>query len=454
MTMHKFRIINPKASQKAISEAEGKGSDFAVFGPEDIEILPFELVPPKEYEFPINSDTNKKFPNCCGFHSMVKDHVDKWFELFPNCCDEHRKLKGKIWFDKKVYTNIGYKVVTTLSYTEHIVEDSINKNEWYKLITDYIELAINSFGSLPLGFGNAVGLHSYIPNLEHFLKHETTGIPQKKLSELLEYIAKYKGVAKSKSTSDLVALELIYKKWLKAFPFDMKPFDRVKQKFEGRMPIFSGQGETNTYTGVTKYRARTQKELIESLISTTKRLLAAVDFTKLLDVENSKVHEIELINEAHRMKQFVLLKDYSDDESKYLKILKRWFKNEKEYVRELVSLIGISKDPSPVKGFEEYLQHPRRKELAKALKKEFQVEKGKAIKLLIIALENVEPSILSTKNRSMTALYKAMKKYFGRHIGSYQSINDYKYDPIIDKQDLSDIDQRVKSIFVTLEKKK
>jgi hypothetical protein len=58
------------------------------------------------------------------------------------------------------------------------------------------------------------------------------------------------------------------------------------------------------------------------------------------------------------------------------------------------------------------------------LKEKFDTEKGKNIKLLVMALRELD--LVSINSREFKNFYNSMKVYFNRDIGTYQSINDFK----------------------------
>jgi hypothetical protein len=93
------------------------------------------------------------------------------------------------------------------------------------------------------------------------------------------------------------------------------------------------------------------------------------------------------------------------------------------------------------KSFSGYLLHERREELAEKLKSEFSDEKGKGIRLLIEAL--AEHRLIAVENRQRTNIYNALKTFFARNIGSYQSIFSYPFDMVSDRKDLESIRTRL-----------
>jgi len=92
-----------------------------------------------DYEAPNN------FPNCCVYHSSIKEQSEIWLRKFPDCCENHKKLKGRYWFKKENYSLLPLKIVTELSYTENFIARNLHTDLWYKNISDYIEYSIESF---------------------------------------------------------------------------------------------------------------------------------------------------------------------------------------------------------------------------------------------------------------------------------------------------------------------
>ncbi|WP_321289039.1 hypothetical protein [uncultured Sunxiuqinia sp.] len=286
-----------------------------------------------EYEPPEN------FPNCCGYHKSIVEHTQEWLIKFPDCCASHKKLKTKYWFNKENYKLLPIKVVNELSYTENFIARNLDSDLWYKNITDYIEYSIESFG-VP-----NIGGDRYLANLEHWLKNtEPTDfeLPENKREKLLEFIEKLNNPGKKVNT-DLNILHTTFQKWLKTFP-DLPFFKKLKEQLKGKMPfnLLLYEPNHNRFTGLTKAKIRTQSELIEILINSTKNLLGAIDTPKLLSnglISDKVKYQIDLLNEQHKVRQNQLLVDYSDNEVKYVKIIKKWLKNEKSFLSELQPLI-------------------------------------------------------------------------------------------------------------------
>lgn len=98
-----------------------------------------------------------------------------------------------------------------------------------------------------------------------------------------------------------------------------------------------------------------------------------------------------------------------------------------------------------------HLLHTQPALLAERIKTVFNIEKGKSIRLLIKALEENQPALITVANRNFKAVYLALKETLGRDIGSYQSVMGYKYNSTADQPDYDAICQKLTHILTTLE---
>ena len=107
--------------------------------------------------------------------------------------------------------------------------------------------------------------------------------------------------------------------------------------------------------------------------------------------------------------------------------------------------LSTKNDKKKSKQFHDYFSCENPIALAEKLKSKFQTEKGKKIKILIDIL--VEKKKIEILPREYKNFYNKMKEYFGRDIGSYNSIQNVKdYDSI----DKTSICQLVDNILVNV----
>lgn len=96
-----------------------------------------------------------------------------------------------------------------------------------------------------------------------------------------------------------------------------------------------------------------------------------------------------------------------------------------------------------IKSFPEFLIHEKREILAEKIKAEFNTEIGKNIRFLIESLRINDPPFISIGARQNKTLHKAMLAYFGRDIGSYQSIFNLKIEKLESDPDFLSIKTRI-----------
>ncbi len=298
----------------------------------------YDCKPFGEYESPVD------FPNCCAYHSSVKDNLDKWFLGFPNCCDNHKNIAKKRWFKIENYTNLNDKILKHISYSENFISISLDKENWFKEITDYIQYTIDSFGIPTIG-GNQY--YSYIENWIKKTKPTDFNFPKWKRELLIEYLENLTNQS-DKTQTDLNILYSIFQKWLKTFP-SLPFFIEHKEKLKNKFPLnfFLYEPEYNRFSGVTKFKCRTKGELIEFLIIITKESLKSINTPKLLEnnfISSKDKYQIDLLNEEHILTQNKLLVDYSKKEIKYFKIIKKWLANEKKYIELIKPLLNTNKN--------------------------------------------------------------------------------------------------------------
>jgi len=98
----------------------------------------------------------------------------------------------------------------------------------------------------------------------------------------------------------------------------------------------------NNYTGLAKAKLKTQSDLLETLNNLTTQLLQQINTDELLKkgvIADKNKHAIELAGANHKLKQSTLLTKFSKGELKYIKVLKVWLANEKQYFKEIQPMI-------------------------------------------------------------------------------------------------------------------
>jgi len=90
------------------------------------------------------------------------------------------------------------------------------------------------------------------------------------------------------------------------------------------------------------------------------------------------------------------------------------------------------------------ITHAESEKIANNLKIKFKNIKGKKLKLLLIALQDLE---LLPKERIAKKFHECCKNYFDWNIAEYQAMNDYKFNSQTDNNELIQIKSQIESII-------
>jgi hypothetical protein len=318
---------------------EDKKFQYIKFDASQIMIDPYPVIPIESYEEPEN------FPNCCNWHKSIVDLSIQFYDKFPNCCEKHKNLINTFKIDKSKYENVKIEIVRKISYTMHFLEHKINNDDWYEDTLHWFDYVENSFGQ------PEVGLNVYLDNITYSIKNSKI-IPNNKKIILKKYFDQLNKPITKVENSDFTILMEIYHTWLKLFPFELTVFKNLKAHFERKIPVAKEKPDFNPYTGFSKFKPVSQIELIENLINTTNSILSKVDTSVMVEKnlnDQANIHNLEILNKLHRTKQETLLKEFSKSETKYIKTIKKWLQNEKEYFSSVVPIINQKVLPQATK---------------------------------------------------------------------------------------------------------
>lgn len=280
--------------------------------------------------------------DCKKTHQQIKLQMQVYFQRFPLCCAPHQNLIKANWFKREDYKNIPQLVADKVIYTHHHILNNLDTENWEQEITNYLDYTIRSFGQFPQDHGEPICLSKYLIYVEDLLKStkfdDTESIHRVRKETILQMIKSYSQPVKGKLT-DLSLLISTYNKWLKNFPFDLPFFTLLKDHFTNSLPILAGKPIYNPYLGLASAKAQTQSGLIEFLANTTKEILSTMDTNQLLAdeyINNQTKYNIDLQKKHHSLVQNYLLIEYSKGEKRYIKTIKKWLENEKNFIKEIL----------------------------------------------------------------------------------------------------------------------
>jgi len=304
--------------------------------------LPFEIEPTKgEHDFTTCEGCKKTLTELTK-RLTEKFEGNQQKKGFPFCCSYHSNLVKVKEFNRALFANVPVMVAKKIIYTnQHIINNHSSEN-WYKVITDYIEWVIESFGQMPNDCGERLYLSDYFFYVTDLLKRNEEMKAETK-ARLLEFLITYQTPNENPKT-DLNVLLGTYQKWFKEFPFELNSyFGNLKQHFEKQLPILNGKPKTNIYSGMAKVKMHTKSSLIEALINLTNNLLTQINgvtlYEKGLITDANKI-KLELVINSRKLKLKQGYKNSSpNEEQRYRKILKEWYKDEKMFIDEITPLL-------------------------------------------------------------------------------------------------------------------
>ncbi|WP_116109412.1 hypothetical protein [Lewinella sp. IMCC34191] len=293
----------------------------------NIQYIGFQSQPHAEIEVPNN------FPHCCSYHKQLAKNVTDWFLLFPDCCPSHRSLKEFNWFKKGDYRHVPEKVLLTILYAQNFIGKNSSNENWYDEISSYLDYCVISFGT------PSIGAMKFVSHTIHFIENTPTSIEaltKAKQKQLVEFLSKPND---KNPERDFNLLYSTYQKWVKTIP-DLPYFNILKEDALNSIPInmITHDFVYNRFLGYGKAKVKTRSEFISLLTSTTQTILSGIDTNALHTSGQVPLNEklaIEVINEKHKINQRQLTSDYLLKELRYVKLLKKWLKNEQKYFKEI-----------------------------------------------------------------------------------------------------------------------
>lgn len=306
----------------------------------DIIMHPFGIEHPEDCEFP------EGYPNCCVSHKHQLKLLNDYYDKFPNCCDNHLAFYKKFNFNKEVlYKDLPMRVLKTVTYTTHQIRKVVENDDWLQDISEYVEFATRSLGQ------PAVGYHYYIQFVEAYLKSKETKIPRDKKKAILKMLNEQTNLSPISEKTDMNLLFGIYEKWLDFFPFELPFFTQLKPQLSKSLPFVKGEFKTNRYLGQVSAQMVTPSELVDALFKRTVYMLSVIDTVKLVkegQITDTEKIKFDFINQDHQHKQKALLNTFNKGEKKYIKTIKEWLENEKNYFINIVPIVN-QKNLSPAK---------------------------------------------------------------------------------------------------------
>lgn len=372
---------------------------------------------------------------------------------FPLCCEGHSNLMKIKELDKALFIPIPELTANKIIYTNQHITNNHQKENYYDDITDYIEYTIQSFGQMPKGCGTPLFLDQYYFYLGYLLK-QNTKISTVRKNKVLDFLEAYQTPTNKNKTTDLNILISTYEKWLKVFPFDISFFSSLKDQFQNEIPILNGKPKLNKYTGLTSAKLHTKNSLIEYLQQLTKSLLKEVNVSELRKnglVTDYQAKQLEFSDAELKTKVDEITKLFSKGELKYVKVLKKWLSFHKKYFMEISPILrnlpvqkSVNSNIKKPETLSNLITHKNSIEIVEAIKIQYKNIKGKRLKILLQAFQDLN---LLPLNGIAKKFHDCCKSEFDWNVASYNAMNGYNYNEGIDKDELDQMKNFVLEII-------
>jgi hypothetical protein len=261
---------------------------------------------------------------------------------FPFCCPGHSNLPKVKEFKIGDFVDVPNLVARKVIYTIQHFINVADTPDWYKRISDYLEWVLLSFGQMPKDCGEPLFLTTYFVHVEDLSKRNEH-IPAEKKDKIFKMIKALR-VNKSSPTTDLNILAKTYERWINTFPFGLNSyFGSMREDFTKRLLLSDGEPQMNIYSGLSRIKMHTKESLIEALVKLTDKLLTEINgvtlYEKGLITDANKIRVELIINERKAKLKQGYNNASANEDNRYRKIIKEWFRDEKRFFDELSPLL-------------------------------------------------------------------------------------------------------------------
>lgn len=160
------------------------------------------------------------------------------------------------------------------------------------------------------------------------------------------------------------------------------------------------------------------------------------EFIEWLINKNPDIQMRELIYEAKRPYNYNLFHEYKvkclKEDWNLAKEIRYWEKNNDDTLKAKKETLS------------DIITHPKNTEITEGIKTQFKNIQGKRLKLLLMALQELN---LLPKERIAHKFHKLCKSEFDWDIASYQAMNDYQYNDYQDQTELDHMKQYLENLI-------
>ena len=317
-----------------------------------------EYIPPFSIEKTDGEHSLESCDNCKKLHGTIIER-HKEYKEFPNCCEYHKKLPELKEFELFHFANFPREMANKVIFSHHHIINNIENDNWQTEIFDYLDYAIESFGAMPEGYGSPYQLNDYIillVDISYNVKDVVLeSISKKEYKRRMDLIHKKLNSILSPDDDVYKAIGLLlktYEDWYNLFPFELDYFKHLEKKFQNIIPLHQSKTSYNKYLKKEKKQYHTLESLSKELVAITKQILRTINGKVLFDkgeLSNTKKIKMDLVLKNRDLELNDLEEMPNKNKLEYIKILKKWMKQEKDFIKEITPYLKLQESKTEVK---------------------------------------------------------------------------------------------------------
>lgn len=331
------------SNEKKIKVAELEISRFQV----EFEIEPYYLMHYAVDFLKVNDDVQL---NCFEFKILIE--TQKWQIAIKEKFDKLLTSSKNPNLTKRLFDDLPTMLSEKVMATHVFILNNLGQDNWKELIIDYLDYVVDSFGKVPNPFTVPAGLNEYLKYLLTIHDKFDWGNYTKGVIDRLVFILNYITTTYVKDEVERKKFEMlleVYDKWYHVFPFDIKLFSDVKDSYSHTLPILKKKPRINPYLGTEVYMFYSENEMLDFLLSITKKTLSSFKSKELVKprteyIRNDTKFNLELVNKLHWLDQKDLLTKFSSGQTSYINVVKKWLSTETRYLKKVLKNYNLNSE--------------------------------------------------------------------------------------------------------------
>lgn len=322
---------NIKAFYLQESRSAKSGDRIIDYGRGTFYALPYSIEPTSgEHDY-------RSCKNCLDNHKTIVNQLKKRVINFPNCCESHKRLLSLREFNRSDYKDAAIQCADKVIFTYQHILNKQSSNIWQAEIFQYLDNAIDSFGTFPEGYGAPFLLTDYISYVRQLIDNNKS-IRQEIVNFVHSYFDRLFQENENLKKDPIQDLCQIYNDWLNLVPFDLPFLKDIKDVFRKNSPLMIYEDDTSVSYLIS------ESQLLVYLATLTNNLLVKVG-VKIASIKDEDIKDFynAFIRQELLFSNKIILKEKSD--LQYVTIIEKWMNNQSSFLNKINTLGEIGTRP-------------------------------------------------------------------------------------------------------------